>query len=151
MGLTATEKFAENRMNFLKDVAEYLNKKEVKTGTISINDHKKVNRAGEPTKIYRLLLSTTFESVVNFMKMTKMNYCAYKRTKLGNTMNEFAEIKRQRYRDLEEMGYSEEAILNLLQINEAMWFVISNYEDFSKIYDEELGTDRITAEIEHLD
>ncbi|MFA4887360.1 MAG: hypothetical protein WC595_04055 [Candidatus Nanoarchaeia archaeon] len=148
LGLTATEKFAENRKQFLGDVAAYLNKKEIATGSISINDHKHVNRKGEPTKIYNLLFSVTFENVVNFMTMTKINYCKYKMEKLGKTMNEFAEIKRQRYNDLEKMGYEESAILKLLNLNEAIWFVISNYEDFSKIYEVELGENLITAGIE---
>ncbi len=47
-------------------------------------------------------------------------------------------------------GYTEEKdILKILNLSEAMWFVISNYEDFSKIYDEELGSDLIAAEIEY--
>ncbi len=146
IGITGKEEFALNRKEFLLEMAIYLNKKEVKTGTISVNDHKKVNREGIPTKIYKLLIGIEFENVVNFMTLTKMNYCKYKQDKLGKTMNEFAAIKRKRYFELEERGYKEEAILNLLNLNEAMWYVITNYEDFSKIYEEELGSELIVPE-----
>ncbi len=133
LGITGTDEFAENRTEFLQEVANYLNKKGIKTGKISVNDHKKVNRAGIPTKIYRLLISTEFENVVNFITLTKMNYCRYKQEKLLNTMNEFSDIKRQRFDDLVNMGYSEEAAATLLKVSPASLEILHNFEDFKEI------------------
>jgi len=118
LGITASDKFAENRFNFLNSIAYYLNQKTIKTGKISINDHKKVNRKGESTKIYRLLISTKFENVINFIKFIKINYCFYKRDKLSNTVNEFSEIKRQRFSDLLQKGYSEATAMKLLRLTQ---------------------------------
>jgi len=136
-GITATQKFEENRKKFLTQIAKYLNEKGIKTGKICINDHKKQNRKGEPTKIYRLLISTKFENVSNFMALTKINYCKYKKNKLVDTMNKFSEIKRQRFNDLLEFGYGEERILKLLNLKPASFYIISNYEDYGGLYKEE--------------
>ena len=133
-GITSTEKFAKNRIIFLSSIASYLNHNSIKTGKISINDHKKKNRKGESTKIYRLLISTKFENVVNFMTLTKINYCKYKKEKLINTMNEFSEIKRQRLRDLSLMNYSESDAINLLNLTPAALYIIENQEDFNDVY-----------------
>lgn len=134
IGITGKDEFKENRTKFLEGIAKYLNDKSIITGKISINDHKKCNRKGEPTKIYRLLISTSFENVTNFATLIKINYCRYKKEKLANTMNEFSEIKRQRFKDLLEMGYAEEAISKLLKLTPASLYIIENYEDFNNIY-----------------
>jgi len=134
IGITATDKLTENRMDFLKIVASYLNKKYVKTGNVCISDHKKNNRKGEPTKVYRLLLSLEFENVVNFMTLTKMNYCKYKKEKLADTMNKFSEIKRQKFEGMLTKGRSEEEAMNLLNITPVVMEIISQYEDFRDVY-----------------
>ncbi|MBS3174672.1 hypothetical protein J4440_02220 [Candidatus Woesearchaeota archaeon] len=138
-GITGTEKFAENRIRFLSQMANYLNNKGIKTGTININEHKKVNRGGEPTKIYRLLISIEFDNVTNFMTLTKMNYCRYKKEKLANTMNEFSEIKRQRIKEMLELGYGLKSILNLLNLSETSLEIIENYENFHAIYNDSVN------------
>ena len=149
LGITGSEELGQNRDDFLKEIAVYLAEKGIVTGTISINDHKKENRKGEPTKVYRLLMSTKFENMLNFMSLTKINYCKYKKEKLGKTMNEFAEIKRGRLENFYLMGYSEERSRGLLKLTPADLEVIENYEDFSKIYEEELGSDLIAVGIEY--
>ena len=133
LGITGSDQFAENRIEFLQEVANYLNKKTIKTGKISINDHKKVNRAGIPTKIYRLLISTEFENVTNFITLTKMNYCKYKQEKLLNTMNEFSIIKRQTFNSLMMRGYNEERAMSLLKLSPASLEILHNFEDFLEI------------------
>ena len=133
IGITATEQFAENRTGLLKEVARYLNNKGIVTGTISINDHKKCNRKGEPTKVYRLLISTTFENVTNFMILTKMNYVIHKRKKIAETMNAFSSIKKQRLKDLIEMGYKKEGVLKWLKLTPAALELIENEIDFKNI------------------
>src|SRR3989344_4950324 len=138
-GITGTEKFAEDRIRFLSQMANYLNNKGIKTGTININEHKKVNRGGEPTKIYRLLISIEFDNVTNFMTLTKMNYCRYKKEKLANTMNEFSEIKRQRIKEMLELGYGLKSILNLLNLSETSLEIIENYENFHAIYNDSVN------------
>ena len=126
LGITGSDKFAENRISFLSSLGIYLNNKGIRTGKISLNDHKKVNRKGEPTKIYRLLISTEFENLVNFKTRIKISYCVYKPKKLANTINQFAEIKRKRYKDLILMGYKKEAAKTLLKLSPAAWLVINN-------------------------
>ncbi len=133
LGITGTDQFAANRIEFLQEVADYLNKKSIKTGKISINDHKKVNRAGIPTKIYRLLISTEFENVTNFITLTKMHYCKYKQEKLLNTMNEFSIIKRQTFNSLVMKGYTEKRAMSILKLSPAALEIIENYEDFKEI------------------
>lgn len=134
IGITGKDDLADNRKLFLNEIAEYLNKKQIITGGISISDHKKCNRKGEPTKIYRLLLSVTFENVTNFMTLTKMNYCRYKKNKLANTMNEFSEIKRNKVKELLERGYKTDDIIRLLNLSPAALYIIENKEDFAGIY-----------------
>ncbi len=133
LGITGTDQFAENRIEFLQEVADYLKNKTIKTGKISINDHKKVNRAGIPTKIYRLLISTEFENVTNFITLTKMNYCKYKQEKLLDTMNGFSEIKRQRFYSLISEDCSEEDAMRVLRLTPASLDIIENLEDFHAI------------------
>jgi len=134
LGITGKDELAENRMNFLRKVANYLNNLTIKTGKISINDHKKFNRKGELTKIYRLLISTEFENVTNFMTLVKINYCKYKKVKLAETMNKFSEIKRQRFNDLLQIGYSEFSALKLLKISPVVLEIINNNEDYHEVY-----------------
>lgn len=132
-GITGTEALAKNRIEFLTSISNYLNKKSINTGKISINDHKKQNRKGESTKIYRLLISTEFENVTNFMTLTKMNYCKYKREKLANTMDQFSEIKRNKFQNLLDKGYNEERIMKTLNLTPASLEIINNFEDFGEV------------------
>ncbi len=141
LGIIGSEKFALNRVDFLKGIALYLNEKGIVTGAISISDHKKENRKGEPTKIYRLLISTKFENMLNFIALTKVNYCKYKLEKLGKTMNEFAQIKRTKLENFKLRGYSEKRSLSLLNLTSAALEVIENYEDFAKIQEIESDSD----------
>lgn len=134
LGITAKEELAQNRIDFLNEVVFYLNNRGIFTGKISINNHKKCNRKGEPTKIYRLLISTKFENVTNFMTLTKMNYCKYKKDKLANTMNEFSEIKRKKVKELLDRGYEINSIIRLLNLSPATLYIIENHEDFAEIY-----------------
>ncbi|MEK6904761.1 MAG: hypothetical protein AABW87_04170 [Nanoarchaeota archaeon] len=132
-GITGKDELAKNRVYFLNCIKEYLNAKQIETGSISITDHKKQNRKGEPTKIYRLLVSVKFENVTNFITLTKMNYCKYKKEKLANTMNEFSEIKRNKFQNLLDQGYNEERIMGLLQLTPASLEIIENFEDFREV------------------
>lgn len=133
-GITGTEQFAENRIVFLREIANYLNKKGITTGKISINDHKKVNRKGKPTKVYRLLISINLENVINFATLTKINYCIYKQRKLIKTIEEFCKIKQKKYQELIARGYRHESALKLLQINEAVFYIIEHEKNFMHLY-----------------
>lgn len=137
LGITAKEELAQNRIDFLNEIAAYLNNKGIFTGNISISDHKECNRKGEPTKIYRLLISQKFENVTNFMTLTKMNYCRYKKEKLANTMNLFSDMKRKKIESLLNRGIKEESILKRLKLTEASLYIIDNEEDYREIYNVE--------------
>ncbi len=134
LGITGKDELAGNRKEFLGMVSSYLNKRYVKTGTVSVCDHNRFNRKGEPTKIYRFLISTDFENVTNFMTLVNMNYCRRKKEKLASTMNEFSNIKRVRFEELLSKGYSEESSLALLKLTPATLHIIEDYEDFHEIY-----------------
>ena len=142
LGMTASEQLAQNRIEFLTEVARYLNKKTIETGKISVNDHKKENRKGEPTKIYRLLISVEFENVTNFITLTNMHYCKYKKEKLTDTMNDFSQIKRKRLAELLEQGYDKVNAVNLLNLTPAALYIIENYEPFDDLYEVEREYDK---------
>lgn len=116
LGITGKDELAKNRIFFLKTLANYLNNKGIKTCSISINDHKKCNRKGEPTKIYRLLLSTEFENIASFVNSIKLNYCIYKNTKLLNTFADFYYIKLDKYYQLREKGFNDTNAKRLLKL-----------------------------------
>ncbi len=137
LGITGKDELAENRIEFLRSIAGYLNEKSIKTGKISINNQKAKNREGELTKIYKLLISTKFENVTNFITLTKMNYCNYKKIKLAGTMNQFSEIKRNKFEELLNRGYNEQTILKLLNLTAATQHIIENFEDYQELYKEE--------------
>ncbi len=99
-----------------------------------------MNRKGEPTKIYRLLISTEYENVTRFMTVTKMNYCIYKAKKLEDTISKFTAIKRSRYKDLIIRGYSKETATKLLRLSPAAWCIIENKENHIERHEEEITT-----------
>lgn len=120
IGVCSNIKFKENRYHFLNQVRKYFDLKGIKTGKISLN----FNQKDQETLIFRLLLSTTFENVLNFLTLTKIRYCQYKQEKLINTLNEFGQIKLERYKDLLQMDYSANTALKLLKISEAMLYIL---------------------------
>ena len=136
LGITGSDQLALNRMEFLASVASYLNKRSIKTGKISISDHKKKNRKGESTKIYKLLISTEFENVVKFITLTKMNYCTHKKRKLEKTMNEFSDIKKEKFEEMIQR-YDKKSAMNLLNLTPVALYIIQNYENFTNVYETE--------------
>lgn len=118
LGITGKDELAENRIFFLKSLAYYLNNKGIKTCSISINNHKKCNRKGEPTKIYRLLISTELGNIIQFVNCINMNYCFYKNDKIQNTLTHFYKIKQSKYQNLKQKGYSHKKIRNLLRLDD---------------------------------
>jgi len=132
-GITAKDELGKNRIAFLDTISDYLKNKGIRMCKININDHRKVNRQGDATKVYRLIIAIDFENVTNFMTLTKMNYCTYKKQKLANTMNEFSRIKMHKFNDLITRGYSEDAALTLLKLTPASLEIIENFEDFREI------------------
>ncbi len=113
IAITGPPSLEENRINFLQEIKSYLEKKGVITGSIC----KTRNRKRDDSLIFKLLISTRLDNFIRFKERIKISYCVYKKQKLEKTLNDFINIKKQRYKDLIMMGYTEEASFNLLRIS----------------------------------
>ncbi len=131
IGITSTPALEQNRHDFLNEVRRYLTLIGVKTGKIS----RSLNKKDPESIISKLLISTKFENMINLLTHTKIRYCIYKQKKLINTLHEFGEIKLQRYKELQAEEYSHKHILKLLNINEAVFYIINHELDFNHLYE----------------
>ncbi|MBI2507816.1 hypothetical protein HYV89_02580 [Candidatus Woesearchaeota archaeon] len=105
----------ENRYNLMNQIKDYLLTKGIESGKISINKSK--SGKNQHTFIYRLLISTKVENMMNFLKKVRLNYCYYKTDKLKNTIDEILIIKHKRFRDIEKMyGWNKKIILKVLNV-----------------------------------
>ena len=112
IGITGLPKLERNRREFLTQIADYLNRRNVMTGSVCVGKNKK----RENSFVYRLLISTTLENVMNLKKLVPIYYSTLKKDKLAKTIEKFIEVKKQRLNDLMLMGYTAEAAITLLKI-----------------------------------
>lgn len=134
VGITCKPEYKKQTENFLNDMRKYLTQCGIQTGKISVAFNK-----GDPEDlILKLLLSITLENMLNLLTQTKRRYCIHKQKKLIQTLEEFAKIKRQRYRDLRAQGYHHQNILKLLNINEAVFYIIEHEKNFMHLYNAHL-------------
>ncbi len=110
-----------NKLNYLKQIKEYLKKRGIKTTKIKVSFDKKKNHY-----VYRLQLSTTYGNVHLFKEKVKLHYCRYKSLKLKKTLEEFRKLKSKRYDQLLERGYKEHTALNLLNLTARDLYIIKN-------------------------
>jgi len=119
LGLVSTEKFKENRINYLETVRKYLSLKSIDTNKITISPIKE-------KLLFRLGISKKLENVSNFQQKVKLLYCKYKGEKLDKTINEFTKIKEERYNYLINKGYGAEHAMKTLNISPQQLYQILN-------------------------
>jgi hypothetical protein len=113
IGITANEKTIDNRKHFLKEVERYLNNNGIETLTLKTRIIQIKNNS-----LLRLMISTKFENVFNFVNNIKINYCFYKAKKIRETLDKFTDVKYQRYKDLIQQGNTIEETTNILNLSE---------------------------------
>ncbi|MHA1205290.1 MAG: ATP-binding protein [Candidatus Heimdallarchaeaceae archaeon] len=123
LAITGKKELSKNRLEFLNQVIQFLEKRGVKCNNVRVYD--------TPNKRYykyRLFISTQFSNVYQFSKEIKLNYCRYKGEKLSKTINAFGKIKKQRYEALIDKGYSAEKAMNKLRLSQRGLYVILSEE-----------------------
>ncbi len=124
IGIVCRKEYSENRIKFLNELKDYLEKNHV--NVCSINHSKE-----KENLMLRLFLSTKFENVVNFANLIRINYCGYKQKKIIDTLNQFSTLKREKYHKLISRGYGAEHAMKALNLSPATLYSILNYEDFN--------------------
>ncbi len=123
LAITGTKELEDNRINFLNKIKRYLEDKEVYSTSLV-----KRTTKNEKLFLYRLLISTKFDNATNFIKNVKINYCKYKKDKLVNAINEFRDLKKDKYDELISLGYGAESVMRLLQLTPKSLYMVLNEE-----------------------
>jgi len=127
--ITGNPQNKNNRYKFLQEISGFLKLKKVKTGKITTRKVKsKLSR--KDSSVYRLLISTTFDNLINFAKNCRINYCDYKKKKLTETINEFRKLKKFKYHKLISKGYGAESAMGLLNLTPNALYEILNDTKF---------------------
>ncbi len=117
----------ENRIEFLHELSDYLEKNHIKVVSLKPALYKKMNNL-----MFRLFIPTTFENVTNFASLIKINYCGHKQEKLVQTLNKFSDLKRKKYFEFISRGYGAEHTMKLLNLTPAALYIILNQESFTQ-------------------
>ncbi len=120
--ISGFKEFHENRINFLKELQNFLRYNNIETTSIA------VRKLDNRRNLYRLLFSIKLDNVIRFVKDIKINYCYYKSSKLIKAVNEFSNLKREKYYELLERGYGAETCMKLLNLTPETLFLILNKE-----------------------
>ncbi|MBN1502176.1 ATP-binding protein [Candidatus Woesearchaeota archaeon] len=127
--ITGEEGLENNRINFLEKIKDYLNSVNIKTGKISTRIVK-TKKSDKGSILYRFLISTEFQNMINFSKECKLNYCNYKRDKLTEVLNEFRIIKKERYEFMLKNGMGAETAMKKLNLTPKALYEILNDTEF---------------------
>ncbi|MBD3204568.1 hypothetical protein GF327_09835 [Candidatus Woesearchaeota archaeon] len=127
--ISGEEGLKQNRINFLEKIKNYLASVDVKTGKISTRKIR-TKKSDKGSILYRFMISTEFQNLINFSKNCKINYCNYKKEKLTKTINKFRKIKKQRYDKLISEGYGAESAMNQLNLSPRALYEILNDTEF---------------------
>lgn len=119
-GIVVPKKLKENREIFLNSIINYLEEKGI-TSKIYVSQHKK-----EKDKLLmRVMISIKFDNVLKFMNRIKIKYCDYKPKKLVKTIEEFKQIKSDKYSELLNRGYGAEHAMKTLNLTpESLYYVL---------------------------
>lgn len=126
LGITGTEETGKNRLEFLNKIKRYLESKNIESTSIL-----KRNTSTKGVYLYRLMISVKFDNVVRFIKNIKINYCDYKNKKLITAINNFANVKKEKYQELIDKGYGAEYTMKLLKLTPNSLYTILNEEVIS--------------------
>lgn len=127
--ITGEKGLEENRVDFLEKIKDYLYSVNVKTGKISTRIVK-TKKSDKGSILYRFLISTEFQNLINFSKNCKLNYCRYKSEKLTRTLNEFRVTKKKRYESLLKKGMGAETAMKKLNLSPKALYEILNDTEF---------------------
>ena len=124
VGITGPKELEMNRLTFFEDLRTYLKEEGIVSTSLIIR-----KTDNEKLLLYRLLLSVTFDNVVNFIKVIKLNYCIHKKQKIITAINEFRDLKKIKYEQLISRGYGAERIMKILHLTPKSLFIILNSEE----------------------
>ena len=121
LGMVFKKGLKQNRMNFLKQIQEYLSSK----GTLSDSIYTRQHKEDKDSLLTKLTINLNFDNLMNFYKNIEISYSKQKRRKLEKTLNELKEIKLQRFKKLSSTlnkltnrNYSEEWIRKNLRLTD---------------------------------
>ena len=121
-GITGLPQFKENRIAFLKELAQYLKKNRVSTTPIYEGKYKT-----EGSIIFRLLIEKKIDNVLLFLANIKINYCKYKTERLYKALGQWAMLKKNKYHELTQKGYGAERAMKTLNLTPNSLYLLLNH------------------------
>ncbi len=121
VGITGQPSFKENRLRFLKELADYLSQKRV--NTTSIYEGRSKTSGG----VFRLLIEKKFDNILLFLINIKINYCKYKVERLYKALGNWAMLKKNKYHELIERGYGAEHAMKTLNLTPNSLYLLLNH------------------------
>lgn len=123
LGITGLPRFKENRMSFLKELAQYLKKNRISTTSIYEGKYKT-----EGSLIFRLLIEKKIDNVLLFLMNIKINYCKYKTERLYKSLGQWAMLKKKKYNELLQRGYGAERAMKTLNLTpNSLYLLLNNF------------------------
>ncbi|MDP3699222.1 MAG: ATP-binding protein [Nanoarchaeota archaeon] len=122
LGITGLPQFKENRISFLKELAEYLQKNRVSTTSIYEGKSKT-----EGSLMFRLLIEKKMDNVLLFLMNIKINYCRYKIERLYKALGQWAMLKKNKYNELLQRGYGAEHAMKTLNLTPNSLYLLLNH------------------------
>lgn len=123
VGITGKTGLENNRLEFLKEVSDYLSRK----GVLTTSVYKGKVKGNLNNAIYRLNISTLFDNVLKFMIEIKLQYCKYKVERLYKALGLWADWKKKKYYALIEKGFGAEAVMNKLNLTPRSLYLLLNH------------------------
>ncbi len=121
VGITGAPQFKNNRISFLKELAEYFERNKI--NTTSIYEGKTKTEA----ILFRLLVAKKFDNVMNFMTGIKINYCKYKIERLYKALGQWSLLKKNKYNELIRRGYGAEHAMKVLNLTPDSLYLLLNH------------------------
>ena len=121
VGITGLPKFKDNRVQFLTELAKYLDKNRVRTTSIYEGKSKT-----EGSLIFRLLIEKKLDNVLLFLMNVKINYCTYKVERLYKALGIWAQLKKDKYEELISRGYGAEHAMKILNLTPNSLYLLLN-------------------------
>ncbi|MBI2146035.1 ATP-binding protein [Candidatus Woesearchaeota archaeon] len=122
VGITSWPHFKENRVYFLRELADYLKRNRV--ATTSIYEGKSPT---EGSLVFRLLIEKKIDNVLLFLMNVKINYCKYKVERIYNALGQWAVLKKNKYYELLERGYGAERAMKVLNLTPESLYLLLNH------------------------
>ncbi len=121
VGITGQPKLENNRLQFLNELAGYLNRNRVSVTSIC------EGKAKLSTFVFRLLIEKKIDNVIMFLMNVKLNYCRYKIGRLYTALGEWAMLKKNKYYELLKRGYGAERAMGVLNLTPNSLYLLLNH------------------------